>query len=241
MIKSLIKKEFALTAHPMTFVMALFGAMLLIPSYPYYIAFFYTTLGIFFGFMNARENKDFVYMAVLPVSKKDIVKAKGLFVVIIELISIAVAVPFAFITNRINPNPDLNEAGINANTAFFGMVLIMFAIFNLIFLTTFFKSAYKVGKAFIFSCIGMAAYMVVAEIPVIIYSAASKMISEDFQKFTSNIVTSTLFSVGNLMDSVGGNAMIKQLPILIAGIIIYIVLTVLAIKKSQSNFEKVDL
>lgn len=47
MTKYLIKKEFLLTAHPMTYVFAFFGIMLMIPSYIYYVAFFYVTLGIF--------------------------------------------------------------------------------------------------------------------------------------------------------------------------------------------------
>lgn len=241
MIKSLIKKEFALTAHPMTFVMALFGAMLLIPSYPYYVAFFYTTLGIFFGFMNARENKDFLYMAILPVSKKDIVKAKSLFIVIIEIISLLFAIPFAFITNQINPNANLNEAGINANVAFFGFALVMYAIFNLIFLTSFFKSAYKVGKAFVYACIGMAVFMVVAEIPVILSSINEKMSKADFEKLNQIPGITAVANAGRFLDSVEPDMMIKQLSILAVGAVIYIALTVIAIKKSESNFEKVDL
>ncbi len=39
MTKYLIKKEFLLTAHPMTYVFAFFGIMLMIPSYIYYVVF----------------------------------------------------------------------------------------------------------------------------------------------------------------------------------------------------------
>ena len=41
-------KDLRLAAHPMMYVFALFGAMLLIPSYPYTVAFLYGLLGIFF-------------------------------------------------------------------------------------------------------------------------------------------------------------------------------------------------
>lgn len=216
MTSSLIKKEFILTAHPMTYVMAFFGAMLLIPSYPYYICFFYATLGIFFDFMNARENKDYYYMSVLPVSKRDIVRAKSIFVVIIELVSIAFAVPFAFITNNINPNGG-NLAGIDANVAFFGLSFIMYAIFNVVFITTFFKSAYKAGKSYLFSCIAMGLFIIAAE--------------------SSTYVP----MIGSYLDTTDITMQIKQLPILAAGIAIYIITYFITVKKATANFEKVDL
>ena len=133
MTKYLIKKEFLLTAHPMTYVFAFFGIMLMIPSYIYYVAFFYVTLGIFFAFMNGRENKDTYFDAILPVSKKDTVKAKVAFVWIVESASVVFAIPFAILSQKLNPNGS-NLAGIEANVAFFGFSLIMLALFNSVFL-----------------------------------------------------------------------------------------------------------
>ena len=57
-MQALLYKQFRLVCHPMTLVFCLFGAMLLIPNYPYTVAFFYVTLGIFFTFMNLREQRD---------------------------------------------------------------------------------------------------------------------------------------------------------------------------------------
>ena len=39
-MKALLYKQFRLVCHPMTLVFTFFGAMLLIPSYPYTLAFF---------------------------------------------------------------------------------------------------------------------------------------------------------------------------------------------------------
>ena len=47
-MKALIKKEFKLALHPTVPLFWLLSAMLIIPNYPYYVAFFYTTLGLFF-------------------------------------------------------------------------------------------------------------------------------------------------------------------------------------------------
>lgn len=97
-------KDLRLAAHPMMYVFALFGAMLLIPSYPYTVAFFYGLLGIFFTFLNGRENKDVYYCAVLPVTKREQVCARTWMVVAVELTELVLAVPFAVLSVHIKPN-----------------------------------------------------------------------------------------------------------------------------------------
>ena len=216
MTKSLIKKEFSLLAHPMTYIFAFFGIMLLIPSYPYYVAFFYVTLGIFFAFMNGRENKDLYFNAILPVSKKDTVRAKLMFVWIIELFSIIFSVPFAVITQRINPNGS-NLAGIEANPAFFGLVFIMFTLFNAVFLIKFFKTAYKVGIAFLVASVAVSVYVVIAE---------------SLDRFPV---------VGDYLEGFGVNGHLNQLPVLIVGIAVFFISFVPINKQCAKNFEKVDL
>ena len=109
-------KDLRLAAHPMMYVFALFGVMLLIPSYPYTVVFFYGLLGIFFTFLNGRENKDVYYCAVLPVTKREQVRARTWMVVAVELTELVLAVPFAVLSVRINPN-GTNLAGIDANVA----------------------------------------------------------------------------------------------------------------------------
>lgn len=64
MTAKIFSKDLRLAAHPMMYVFALFGVMLVIPNYPYTVVFFYGLLGIFFTFLNGRENKDVYYCAV---------------------------------------------------------------------------------------------------------------------------------------------------------------------------------
>ena len=66
-MKALLYKQLRLVCHPMTPVFCLFGIMVIIPNYPYTIVFFYVTLGLFFSFLNMREQKDIYYSALLPV------------------------------------------------------------------------------------------------------------------------------------------------------------------------------
>lgn len=58
MTAKIFSKDLRLAAHPMMYVFALFGVMLIIPNYPYTVVFFYGLLGIFFTFLNGRENKE---------------------------------------------------------------------------------------------------------------------------------------------------------------------------------------
>ena len=78
MMKKLIYKELRLTVHPTMWLFLLLTAMLLIPSYPYYVAFFYMCLAAYFTFLSAREERDVYFTAMLPVTKADMVKARVL-------------------------------------------------------------------------------------------------------------------------------------------------------------------
>ena len=94
-MKTLLYKEFRLASHPTTFLFPLLSAMLLIPNYPYYVVFFYTTLGIFFVCLSGRENHDIFYTMLLPVEKRSLVRARMLFAVCMEAVQLVLAVPFA--------------------------------------------------------------------------------------------------------------------------------------------------
>lgn len=143
-MKALFYKQLRLTAHPMNFVFLLSAGMLLIPNYPYTVAFFYVTLGLFFTFLNGREQRDHLFLALLPLRKRDTVKCSLLFSVLIQLCSIGLAGLVVWIA----PGRD-NLAGIDANPALLGMAFLLFAAFNGIFFPSFYRTGYKVGTAFL--------------------------------------------------------------------------------------------
>lgn len=215
-MKNLMIKEFALAAHPTFYLFLIFDFMLLIPSYPYYVAFIYTCLAIFLTFLTGRETKDVFYTVSLPIRKRDAVKARCLIIAVIELLQIIIAVPIAVLGVHINPKG--NMAGIESNVAFFGFVFIMYAIYNVIFLTIFYKTAYKAGKAFAFSGTAVLVYIAVMEMAV---------------QFIAPLKTN--------LDTSRPDMMVKQIPILIAGIVIYILAMLFAYKRAAANFEKVNL
>ena len=112
-MKTLLYKQLRLVCQPMTLVFCLFGVMLLIPAYPYTVMWFYVMLGLFFSFLNGREQKDVYYSALLPIRKRDTVKANCLFVGLIELLALVIAVPFALLRAKLGIGD--NPVGLNAN------------------------------------------------------------------------------------------------------------------------------
>lgn len=217
-MKELLYKEFKLATHPTTYLFLALGTLLLIPAYIYYIAFIYTCLGVFFVFLMGRENKDILYTVSLPVRKRDTVKARCLMVAAIELSQTLIGVPFAIIGIRINTNPLGNVAGIEANMAFFGLVLIMYALFNLFFIPEFYKTATRVGISLILPSIIVALYITVAEVAV--------------QKIPY---------LKTHLDTTAPAMMLPQLVVLICGIILFILSLWWTYRKAAANFEKVDL
>ena len=161
-MKTLLYKQLRLVCHPMTLIFCLFGIMVIIPNYPYTVIFFYVMLGLFFTFLNMREQKDLYYTALLPVPKRDAVKAGCLFTALIELLSLAVLVPCALLAVRLQPGKD-NLVGLDPNLALFAAGFLLYAVFNAVFLPSFYANGYKVGVAFVKAIIPTTLAMIVFE------------------------------------------------------------------------------
>ena len=217
-MKNLLYKEWKLARHPVVLIFPLFALMLLIPAYPYYVAFIYTCLEVFFIFLQGRETRDVFYTVTLPVAKRDVVKARVLFVVCIQLFQILISVPFAFLGRAINPNPGGNPVGIESNVAFFGFIFLMFGLFNLLFFPRFYKDGYSCGTGLLVAGSVTAVYILVLEVAVQAVPALKAF-----------------------LDVADGPSQLRQLPILLAGMALYGLMTLGACKKSAKRFELVDL
>jgi len=217
-MKNLLYKELILAKHPTNYIFLVFALLLLIPDYPYYVAFIYTCLGIFFIFLLGRENKDLIFTVSLPVRKRDIVKARCWMVAIIELVQIIVSIPFAIISVHLNSGMGGNSAGIEANVAFFGFVFIMFAVFNLFFFPLFYRTGYKIGIPLITGGIATCVYVVAIELAVQLVAPLKAA-----------------------LDTTEPAMMVQQIPVLVVGVVIFVFANIFAYKRSALNFEKVDL
>jgi hypothetical protein len=212
---NLLYKEFKLSVHVTSYLFLLMAPMLLIPNYPYYVVFFYQTLGIFFTFMNGNITNDVYFTTLLPVRKRDVVKARLLTLVIFELAQILVAIPFALLRYRLLPAE--NEAGMEANAALFGLVFVMFGIFNLTFLPMFYRTAFKAGTPYLVACAAMTVFAGLAEAAIHLVPGWA------------------------VLDSINPAFVPQQWMVLLAGILLSAGLTLLAYARSVSWFEKLDL
>ena len=214
-MKALLYKQFRLVCHPMTLIFCLFGIMVLIPNYPYTVIFFYVMLGLFFTFLNIREQKDIYYSALLPVPKRDTVKAGCAFVVIIEVLSLVVLIPCSLLAVHLQPGKD-NLVGLDPNLALLAAGFLLYAVFNGVFLPSFYANGYKVGIAFLKAVIPTTLAMIVLEaLP-------------HFPALTS-------------LDDLDAATQVRLLPVLIGSVLSYAGGMALTFWASAQRYEKVDL
>ncbi|MEG6572798.1 ABC-2 transporter permease [[Clostridium] cellulosi] len=217
-MNKLIRKELRLSASLLSYLFIAFGLMTLLPRYPILVGAFFVSFGIFQSFQTAREANDIIYSALLPISKADIVKGKFIFSIFIEMCGFAVMVIMTVLRMTIFADSVVYRSNVlmNANLIFLGFVLLIFGCFNAIFICGFFKTAYYYGKPFVF-------YIIVA---FIIISIAE-----------------TLHHIPGLeaVNAFGFTNMSLQLSGLIAGAVLYVLLTFIAFKKSIKRFEVIDL
>lgn len=217
-MKYILKKELTLSASILSYLFIAFGFMFFIPGYPVLCGVFFVTLGIFQSFQNAREANDIVFSALLPVAKNDVVKGKFAFSCFIELCSIILMTVATVIRMTVLKDAAVyrNNAMMNANFFALGMALVIFGLFNLIFIGGFFKTAYKFGKPFVTHIIVTFVIICIGEAPHHIPSL-------------------------NALNAFGFENFGLQLGVLGSGAAAYIALTVLSCRCACKNFEKIDL
>ncbi|MBQ8000195.1 MAG: ABC-2 transporter permease [Ruminococcus sp.] len=218
-MKNLLYKEYMLAVHPLFFLFILMGAMMLIPDYCYYVAFIYSVLVVINNiFTSGKANKDIEYTTLLPIKKSDAVKARFLSVCVYELANILSAGIFAVVSHLVYGS-GLNQAGIDINPAFFGFVFVMFGGFNFIYLTEFYKTGHKILKPILFAGGFFMLFIGVAE-----------TLAQYIQS-----------PVSAYLDSSTPEGMLMQIPVLIAGIVLFVLLNLWGFKVSAKRFERLDL
>ncbi len=215
MIK-LLRKEILLTMHPTVPIMLLLVPMVLIPNYPYSVIFFYMTLAIFFTCLTGRENADVIYSMTLPIAKKDIVKGRFAFAILVELLQLIFLIPFILLRGQINSAP--NAVGMEANLVLLANGFIVFGLFNWIFFSTYYKDVSKVGMSFVKASAVLFLWVVVEV-----------------------CATYAIPFVREYLDTTEGKYLSYHLMMLVIGILIYSLLTGVTLHLSLLNFDKQNI
>lgn len=210
----LLYKEFRLAAHPTLYIFLWMGALILIPSYPYTTVFIFGCFAPLITLQNGRENHDAFYTATLPVKKSQVVKGKFFLFITTQIAQLLLTLPFTFI--RITQIPLKNTVGMAPNLTYYAAGLLIFTLFNFFFFTEFYKTAHKIGKAFIK---GM--------VPAFLVALLTEIASHIPQIAWLNSLNKTDLRL--------------QLPIFLFAVIFFIAGNLLAFKIAKERFEKVDL
>ncbi len=112
--------------------------------------------------------------------------------------------------------PYTNNAMMNANQFFLGGNLLVFALFNWLFVGGFFKTAYKYGKPFLFFSIALFVLIVIAE--------------------TLHHIPGLAFL--NKTDAMGD---VGMWLFFVVTLLVYIFVTAMSCKTSMKRFEAVDM
>ena len=230
-MKALIYKELKLAMHPICYVfIALFPFMILIPSYPIAIGFLYVLTCypiLFLGANKGQQSNDLLYSTLLPIRKKDIVKARIMTVLLMHLVFIALTsalYPLAvFINNSINEaslaaDPSAKPVavpglGLHSYVLVLAIVIIGYAISDLIFFPIYYKNGKSIVMSTLMMILGFVLYL-------------------------------GIFTIG--LPFIPGLEWINELPLYVqfialgVSIIIYIALHLVVYKVSYKRLEKVD-
>lgn len=217
-MRSILFKEIRLSASVLSFLFIIFSFMFFLPGYPVLCGAFFVTLGLYQSFQNAREANDIVFSALLPIAKKDVVKGKYIFVCLVELCSLIIMALITVLRMTVLANSTVyrNNAMMNVNLFTLGFAFLIYGLFNLIFVGGFFKTAYKFGKPFVLHTIVTFTVILIAE-------ATHHIPGLEF------------------VNTSGFEKMGFQAVSLITGLVLFLVLTAIAYKKSCYNFDKIDL
>ncbi len=217
-MNALLKKELRLSSLLLTYLFIGFAAMTMLPGYPILCGVIFITLGVFQSFQNAREAGDIVFSALLPIAKKDVVKGKYRFVLLIELCGFALMMVLTIVRMTVLADAAVYRQNplMNANPFFLGMALVIFGMFNTIFVGGFFKTAYKLGKPFVIYIV--AAFILIG-------------IAEALHHIPGLAV----------LNAFGTEHLGLQSALLAGGAIIFAALTYLSYNKACKNFERIDL
>ena len=212
-MKNLIYKELNLSINKFFFLLpVILGGLLFIPNWIFLLVFYYffwiSVPQIYGAYI---QHKNYNFLSVLPIKRKDIVSSKVYALFILELTHIVFAVIFGLIHNELYGSWNFF---FNINLAFYGVSILLFGVFNITFLPAYFKTAHFFGKPLIYATIATIIFGFIFEFGIAKY------------QFMRDIFEGTLM---------------VQTIVFIVATILGILLSVVALKISQKRMMEIDL
>ncbi|MGS0972233.1 MAG: ABC-2 transporter permease [Candidatus Izemoplasmataceae bacterium] len=211
-MNNLLYKELKLSINKFFYLLPLIlAALMFIPNWIYTLVFMYffwiTIPQIYGGYIGQKDNS---FINMLPVSKKEIVKSKIHAVLILEALHLVTAFLLGLVHNAIYGSYNFF---FDINLAFVGIILMMFALFNLVFFTNYFKTGYFFGRPTVYGVVVTLVYAFIVEFSVAKYQGVRDVFEGDFS---------------------------NQLLVFVVGLIITVLLSWVTIKQSIMHYESIE-
>lgn len=212
-MKHLVYKELTFSIHKFFFLLPiLLGALLLIPNWIFTIAFMYlmwiSVPQIYSAYL---AQGDYNFTSVLPIKRSEIVTSKAYALFVLEGVHIIIGVGFGVLHNILYGSFNFF---MDINIAFFGLMILLYGIFNIIFLPAYFKTAHFFGKPLIYGVIVTLIYGFILEYGTFRFAY-----------------------IRNLFEGTIG----LQIVVFLIATTIAVLLNYLSVKQSQKNFANIDL
>ena len=227
-MKQLFYKELKLCLPLQVPLFFLFAAMLFIPAYPYLVVCFFTCNSVFYMYNQSVANNDLLFTALLPVSKAQVVKSRVRFTVVIEMIMFLLLIPMILVNHKLVPQG--NPAGTDGSLTFLAAALVLFTVFNAVFIPAFYRDEHKAGKNFLISTIAVFVWIILWE-GFMITAVAARAQVPFFAWVAENLDP----------YPVTDGAWYAQLIALGVGALVYGLGNLLITRRAVNIFERVDL
>lgn len=172
-MKALLYKELRLAMHPICYLFIfLFPFMLLIPSYPLGVGFIYILACypiLFLGANKGQQSNDLLYSVLLPVRKKDIVLARIITVIIMQvtfMVLMTALYPLARLVNdaviQSSSKPEeftIPGLGLDSFVLLLAIGIVGYAIADLIFFPIYYKNGRSIVMSTLFTILGFVVYI----------------------------------------------------------------------------------
>ena len=178
-MKALLYKEFKLAMHPICYIfIALFPFMILIPGYPLAIGFIYVLSCypiLFLGANKGQQSNDLLFSTLLPVRKKDIVLARIITVIFMQvafmvIMSCLYPIAYNFTGNILDEETGklIQNAGFNLNSyvLVLAIAFIGYALADLIFFPIYYKHGKSIVASTLLTILGFVIYLGVTTIAI---------------------------------------------------------------------------
>lgn len=221
-MKNLLYKEIKLNTSIQIVIGLLMSTLIFIPSWPSLVSFYYPLSMLFVILPLSLQNQDMLFTGLLPIKKRDIVKGKIMYIMTYEILTILISIPFALLRLFLI-QPTMEETklytDLGINFALYGIVLIVYAFFNLIYIPWFYK---RMDKRLICNIVSFVLTALLLTIFMVIF-----LVFEPVSNFLNDF--SNIYGI------------LTQIGVLLFGIVCFALSILFSIKKGGKNFEKVDL